>query len=95
MIEEKDIEQSIENLRKVKDVVIVIELSVYEAFCLIVAVQHFKVTHGKLESIAMVAELATLRLQEKLGNECFATYRVLNEGWKLISEPPKKDSNRT
>ena len=84
MIEEKDIKQSIEDLRKVKDVKIGIELSPYEVFALIVAVQYFKVRPGKLEAIAMFGERAALRLQEKLGNEDSATCRVLNNGWNLI-----------
>ena len=95
MIEEKDMKQSIEDLRKVKDVKIGIELSPYEVFALIVAAQHFKVRPGKLEGIAMVGRQAALRLQEKLGDENSATCRMLNNGWKIIPQPPEKDSNWT
>jgi len=83
MIEKLETEQSIEELGKAKNVKIEIELSPWEAYSFIVAVQLLRVTHDKLGNIAMVGEIAARRLHERLGNSCPETYRLLNNGWNL------------
>ena len=87
MIEQMEVKQSIEELKKARDVKIEIELSAWETYCFIVAVQMFKVTHSKLGNVTIVGEIAARELSEKLANSCPATYRLLNNGWNLKSEP--------
>ena len=83
MIEKQEIAKSVEELGETKNVKIEIELSTWEAYSFIVAVQLFKVTNSKLEKIAMVGEFAASRLQERLKDSCPTTYKLLDKGWNL------------
>jgi len=87
MIQQLNVEQSVEELKKARDVKIEIELSAWETYCFIVAVQMFKVTHSKLGNMTIVGEIAARKLSEKLANSCPATYRLLNNEWNLKKEP--------
>jgi hypothetical protein len=88
MIEENQIEKSIEDLREFKSVKLEIELSVFEAYSLIVAFQLFRAKDSNLQSVLMAGEVAARRLHRLLGDSCPRTYILLNNGWNLTESKP-------
>ncbi len=88
MIEESEIAEGITELEKTKNVKI--EMSAWEAFSLIVALQLFTNTNTKLLKVAMVGEIAARRLHESLRVSCPRIYILLNNGWNLAASKPKK-----
>jgi hypothetical protein len=90
VIEESEIAKSIDELENSRNVKIQIEMSVWEAYSLIVALQFFTVTNTKLVKVAMVGELAARRLHESLRLLCPRVYILLNNGWNLEASKPKE-----
>jgi hypothetical protein len=88
MIEESQIEKSIEELREFKSIKLEIELSAFEAYSLIVAFQLFRAKDSKLQSVVMAGEAAARRLHRLLGDSCPRTYILLNNGWNFTESKP-------
>ena len=88
MIEESQIEKSIEELMEFKSVKLEIELSVFEAYSLRVAFQLFRAKDSNLRSVLMAGEAAARRLHRLLGDSCPRTYILLNDGWNLTESKP-------
>ena len=81
MIEKEEIQQSVEELNKSGDVKIQIELSAWEAYSLVVAAQFFE--NNRLSKIEVLGKVTARKLHGKLKNSCSATYKLLDNGWKL------------
>jgi len=95
MIEENQIEKSIEELRAFKNVKLEIELSVSEAYSLIVAFQLFKAKGINLQSVSRAGEVAARRLHRLLGDSCPRTYIFLDNGWDFPESKPEKLTEST
>jgi hypothetical protein len=88
MIEESQLEKSIEELMEFKTIKLEIELSAFEAYSLIVAFQISRAKSSNLPSVLMAGEAAARRLHGLLGDSCPRTYILLNNGWNLTESKP-------
>ena len=89
MIKESEIEKSIEELEKAQGVKLEIELSVFEAYSLIVAFQLFKAKGSNLLKVMSVGELAARTLHMLLKDPCPRTYILLDNGWNFPESKPE------